>query len=126
MSEEMDNVYIFAGPNDLIDFLLKGEGETLNEVRKKIPPFSNLCTLKKSLDVKPCGCGGTKPAEVMKRRAEELDSFYAKLIALLADNFQDKLDGDVKSFVKEEILKNTNGAKGISFRLKGETLLDLI
>ena len=125
MSEEEDNACIFKGPNDLVDFLLKEQGEVLNRVKEKIPPFSNLCTLKKSLEKKPCGCGGTNPAEVMKRRLDELNSFYEKLITALANNFHDKLEGDVKSFIKEEILKNTSDAKRVSFRLKGETLLDL-
>jgi len=125
MDEEGNNTYIFEGPNDFINFLLEDGGEAMNEVKKRIPPISNLCTLRKALEVKPCKCGGQDPKQVMKRRMGALDSFYEKLMVALSNNFYDKFEGDPKAFMKEIILKNANGVERVSFKLKGETLLEI-
>ena len=126
MSEERENAYIFEDADELAVFLLRDDGEALKKIKEKIPPISNLCTLKKALSVKPCRCKGKNPKIIMEQRKKRLDSFYERFIGALAENFKDRLhEGDLRIFVKSVILENNSEYGKVAFKLGGETLLEL-
>ena len=121
----MSDKYIFEGPDSLAEFLLAEESHALKKIKEKIPPMSNICVLKKSLGVKPCGCKGKDPKVVMKQREERLNNFYKKLISGLSTNFNDKFNEDLKSFVKDVVLENQEGYTSVVFKLENEVLLEI-
>ena len=125
MSEEANKTYTFEGAGDFAEFLMEDGGTALEKIKEKIPPISNLCTLRRSFQVKPCKCGGKNPKDIMARRTDRLNSFYKRLIEGLSNNFNGRLEGDLKNLVKEAILKDKGDYEKVYFKLDGEQLLEI-
>jgi len=132
MNEASETLYVFEGPDDFVEFLLRNGGKALNEIEKKIPPVKNLCMFAKNFKARPCACKGKNPEEITKMRKERLNRFYERLVKELSVNFGDRFDGgrfgekpDLKIFLKQIVLENNDKQSKVAFKLEDRILLEI-